>query len=192
VTISAFSFSPPRPLHAGETLEVTMSGTPGGHASFDIGDYLGGLEMSEISPGNYRGRFTIPDRFNVTRVPIFGHLMVGGSSSPRAEAAATLSAATTPPAVTDVAPPPNQTVNNSRPSIYATFAAPTEIPLNISSLTLIVNGHDVTSSTTRSGTFITYSPGVDYPDGRVTVLVRVSDAAGNTTERNWSFTIKTR
>ena len=83
-------------------------------------------------------------------------------------------------------------MNNSRPSIYATFAAPTEIPLNISSLTLIVNGHDVTSSTTRSGTFITYSPGVDYPDGRVTVLVRGSDAAGNTTERNWSFTIKTR
>jgi hypothetical protein len=192
VTISSFSFSPARPLHAGETLEVTMAGTPGGRASFDVGDYLSGLEMNEVNPGNYHGRFTIPDRFNVTRVPIFGHLTLGGASSPRAEAAATLSAATTPPAVTDVAPPPNQTVNNSRPSIYATFAAPTEIPLNVSSLTLIVNGHDVTSSTTRSNTFITYSPGVDYPDGRVTVVVRVSDSAGNTTERNWSFTIKTR
>jgi len=192
VAISAFSISPLRPLHAGETLDVSLTGTPGGHASFDLGDYLTGLALDEVSPGTYRGHFAIPDRFNVTRVPVYGKLTVGGSNAPRAEAATTLSAATTPPAVTDVAPPPNQTVNNSRPSIYATFAAPTEIPLNVSSLTLIVNGHDVTSSTTRSNTFITYSPGVDYPDGRVTVSVRVSDTAGNTTERNWSFTIKTR
>ncbi len=192
VTVTAFSISPARPLHAGETLEVTLAGTPGARASFDIGDYLSGLDMLEVSPGNYRGHFTIPDRFNVTRVPIYGHLSLGASASPRVEAGATLSAATTPPAVTDVAPPPNQTVNNSRPSIYATFAAPTDIPLNVSSLTLVVNGHDVTSSTTRSNTFITYSPGVDYPDGPVTVSVRVSDTAGNTTVRNWSFTIKTR
>ncbi len=192
VTVTAFALSPLRPLHAGETLEVTMAGTPGGRASFDIGDYLNGLDMTEVSPGNYRGRFTIPDRFNVTSVPVFGHLSVGASVSTRVQAATTLSAATTPPAVTDVAPPPNQTVNNSRPSIYATFAAPTEIPLNVSSLTLIVNGHDVTSSTTRSSTFITYSPGVDYPDGPVKVSVRVTDTAGNTTERSWSFTIKTK
>jgi uncharacterized Zn-binding protein involved in type VI secretion len=192
VAVSAFAISPLRPLHAGETLEVTLTGTPGGRASFDIGDYLGGIEMTEQTPGNYRGHFTIPDRFNVTRVPVYGRLIVGAASSPRLEAGATLSAATTPPAVTDVAPPPNQTVNNSRPSIYATFAAPTEIPLNVSSLALLVNGHDVTSSTTRSSTFITYSPGVDYPDGPVTVSVRVSDTAGNTTVRSWSFTIKTR
>ena len=95
-------------------------------------------------------------------------------------------------AITDVAPPPNQTVNNSRPSIYATFAAPTDIPINTSSVTLDVNGHDVTASTTRSNSFVTYSPGVDYPDGLVTVTVHVSDSAGNTASRSWSFTIRTR
>jgi hypothetical protein len=83
-------------------------------------------------------------------------------------------------------------VNNSRPSIFATYNAPTEIAINPSSVTLEVNGHDVTSSATRSNGFITYSPGVDIPDGTVTVVVKVSDSAGNTATKVWTFTIKTR
>jgi hypothetical protein len=50
----------------------------------------------------------------------------------------------------------------------------------------------VTGSSTRSSSFITYAPGIDYPDGPVTVTVRVSDAAGNASTRSWSFAIKTR
>jgi hypothetical protein len=190
--ITQVTMSATRALHAGESVDVTLLGTPGGHATFDIGEYVTGVDMREDTPGTYRGRFTIPDRFNVTLIPVYGHLTVGTSSAPRAVAPTQLSAATTPPAITDVAPPPNQTVNNSRPSIYATFAAPTDIPINTSSVTLDVNGHDVTASTTRSNSFVTYSPGVDYPDGPVTVTVRVSDSAGNTASRSWSFTIRTR
>jgi hypothetical protein len=190
--ITQVTISAGRALHAGETVDVTLLGTPGGHATFDIGEYVTGIDMREDTPGTYRGRFTIPDRFNVTQIPVYGHLTVGANAAPRAVAPTQLSAATTPPAITDVAPPPNQTVNNSRPSIYATFAAPTDIPINTSSVSLDVNGHDVTASTTRSNSFVTYSPGVDYPDGLVTVTVHVSDSAGNTASRSWSFTIRTR
>jgi len=69
------------------------------------------------------------------------------------------------------------------------FSTPTEIPINVSSVALEVNGHDVTSTTTRTNNFITYSPGVDLPSGLVTVIVRVADTAGNTSTKTWTFTI---
>jgi hypothetical protein len=192
VQIASVDISATHPLRAGDSFDVTLHGTPGGHATFDIGDLLTKLDMKESQPGTYVGSFTIPERFNVTQIPVFGSLVVGSDSAPRAQAAQTLSAATTPPRIDEVAPPAGQTVNNSRPSIFATFAAPTEIAINLSSVALVVNGHDVTSSATRTSGFITYSPGVDLPEGPVTVLVRVSDSAGNTSTRTWNFTIKTR
>jgi hypothetical protein len=191
-TIASVDLSATRPLHAGESFDVVMHATPGGHATFDIGDYLTGLDMQERSPGFYTGRFTIPDRFNVTQIPVYGRLTVGIIEAPRTEASHTLSAATTPPAIGEVAPPPGQTVNNTRPSIFATYTAPTEIAINASSVSIVVNGHDVTSSATRSNGFVTYSPGVDIADGPVNVVVKVSDSAGNTATKTWTFTIKTR
>jgi hypothetical protein len=192
VAISSFSISATRPLHAGERFEVALGGTPGGRATFDIGDYLGGIPMREVSRGAYRADFSIPDRFNVTQVPVYGHLSVGNSIAPRLKAAQQLSAATTPPVIGEIAPPPGQTVNNTRPSIFATFAAPTGIAINPSSVTLQVGGHDVTAAATRTNAFITYSPGVDLGGGQVTVTVRVADAAGNTASRSWSFSINAR
>jgi hypothetical protein len=189
VVVKSFTMSATRPLHAGESFDVVLEGTPGGHATFDIGDYVDGIEMHETAPGTYRGSFTIPDRFNVTQVPIYGRLSAGGAIAPRAEASATLSAATVPPQIPEVAPPPGEVVNNVRPSIYATFVAPSQIPINQSSITLIVNGHDVTSSATRTASFITYRPGVDLSRGEVDVVVKVVDAAGNAATRSWSFTI---
>ncbi len=189
--IAKFGISVARPLRAGESFTATLEGTPGGHATYDIGDFLTGLEMHEESAGVYRGSYTIPDRFNVNQVPIFGHLAVGAAQAPRAEAGTLLSAATTPPQIPDIAPPVGQTVDNPRPNVYATFVTPAQIPINVSSVVLIVNGHDVTSAATRTAAFVAYSPGVDYPDGEVKVTVKVADAAGNTATKSWTFVIKT-
>jgi hypothetical protein len=192
VSIADFTISTTRPLRAGETFDVLMHGTPHGRATFDIGNYVTDITMREDVPGAYRARFTIPDRFNLTDVPVYGHLAVGATQAPKATAPVQLSAATTPPQIVDIAPPGGQTVNTSRPNIYATFTSPSQVGINTSSVQLIVNGHDVTGSSTRSSSFITYAPGIDYPDGPVTVTVRVSDAAGNASTRSWSFAIKTR
>jgi len=191
-SIAGVTLSRARALHAGESLAVTLSGTPGGQAQFDIGDFVPGLPMQETTPGTYVGRFTIPSRFNVAEVPVYGHLSVGGVNAPKATAAGAFSAATTPPQISDVAPPSGQSVNNARPSIFATFATPSDIGVDVGSAQIVVNGHDVTSSSTRTNGFITYSPGVDYADGPVQVAVRVADLAGNVVTRSWTFTIKTR
>ncbi len=187
--IASVALSVVHPIRVGESFDVVLKGTPGGRASFDIGDLLTSLPMRETQPGAYVGRFTVPEHFNVTQVPVYGRLSVAGNDAPRTQATQTLSATSTPPVVGEVAPPPGQTVNNHRPSVFATFSAPTEIAINASSVTLEVNGHDVTSSATRTPGFITYSPGVDLPTGPIVVIVRVADAAGNAATKTWTFTI---
>ncbi|MDQ2908513.1 MAG: copper amine oxidase N-terminal domain-containing protein, partial [Candidatus Eremiobacteraeota bacterium] len=188
--IASVALSVQRPLRAGESFDVVMKATPGGRATFDIGDYLSNLPMRETAPGVYTGRFRIPDRFNLTDVPVYGELTVGRTTAPRLAAAQTLSATTTPPTIDQVAPMPGQTINNPRPSIYATYDAPTSIGINTESVALIVDGHDVTSAATRVGSFIMYSPSIDLDSGPVRVEVKVSDTAGNTATKAWGFTVR--
>jgi len=191
-TITSLSLSAARPLRAGETLTAVLRGTPGGVASFDIGDVLTDVPMREWPAGMYVGHFTIPDRFNVAQAPVYGNLRVGTASAPRAQAPTQLSTSTTPPQITEVAPRPGQTVNTRRPTLYAAFNSPADIGIDISSIVIRVNDRDVTASATRAPTFITYSPGVDLPEGEVVVSARVADSAGNVGTRQWKFTVNAR
>lgn len=190
VTISSFAIDAPHALRPGDEFNVSLAGTPGGTASFDIGTYLTGLPMRETRPGSYVARYTIPPNVNFGQTPVYGHLSGGGQSAPRAEAQTFLAVASTPPQVVDIAPRDGQSVNNDRPSIYATFRAPAGVAINPSSATISVNGLDVTPSSTRTGEFITYSPSVALNDGPVSVQVRVADQAGNVQTRTWSFVIR--
>lgn len=189
VAITSIQFSPDRPLRAGETVNITLTGTPGGRATFDIGPYFTNLPMREQGSGTYRATYKIPQGANFSAVSIFGHLSVGASQAPRAVSGALLSASSSPPTIEDVAPDDGATVNNSRPSIYATFSS-SDVPVNPSSAQIIINGHDVTSSATRSPAFITYIPSLVYPSGPVRVTVRVADLAGNAISKSWTFTIR--
>jgi hypothetical protein len=112
-----------------------------------------------------------------------------GVDAPQAVSQSTVSVSTQPPGITDFAPEDGAVVNNSRPSIYATFASGT-VDVNPSNTRIEVNGHDVTSSSLRTARFIDYTPGIDYPSGPMHVTVRVSDAAGNVAVKSWTFFIR--
>ncbi len=189
VAITRIDVEPARPLRAGDTLTVTMHGTPGGFGGYDIGPYITNLTFTESEPGVYSGSYVIRRGQNFANAPIFAHLNVHGTDASPAESHATVSVSTEAPGVSDFAPDSGATVNSSRPSIYATFAAGT-VPVNASSERLVVNGHDVTSSAMRTERFIDYSPGVDYPDGAMRVEVSVADEAGNSVVKEWTFYIK--
>lgn len=178
------------PLRAGNTFTVTLHGTAGGKASFDIGSYVIGVPMPETQPGTYRAQYTIPSGVSFGRTTIYGHLTAGGIDAPRAEASQLVAVTTTPPQIVDIAPANGQTVNNNRPSIYATFRAPTDVGINPSSAKIEVNGLDVTASSTRTDSFITYTPSVALNDGPVAVTITVADNAGNQQTRSFSFTIR--
>ena len=178
-----------RPLRAHDRVDVTLHGTPGGAATFDIGSYVTDLAMSERGAGTYVGSYVLPAGANFTDVPIIGHLRVRGSTAPDVQASRALSASSSPPGVTDFAPDENARVNTNRPAIYATFASDA-VPVNPSSIIMWVNGRDVTANCVRSAQFIQYMPAYSYPLGPVRVTVRVSDRAGNTTTKSWTFTIR--
>jgi hypothetical protein len=180
-------------LRAGDAFTVTMHGTPGGAASFDIGTYVQGLPLPEdrAQPGTYATSYKVPEGVNFGRTSIYGHLTVGATSAPRAEASQLLVVTTTPPQIVDIAPSFGLTVNNNKPSIYATYRTPTDVGISVSSVRLEVNGLDVTPSATRTDTFVTYSPSVPLADGPVSVKVSVADNAGNLVTRSWIFSVRT-
>jgi len=191
VAIAAIGVSPERPLRKNDTLSIVMHATPGGVASYDLGPYVTNLPLRETAPGVYSGSYRVGAGVNFANVPVFGHLSVHGGAPTTWESSALVSISTEPPGINDFAPGNGVTVNNSRPSIYATFASGV-VPVNASSAKIEVNGHDVTSSATRSDRFIDYMPQVDYRSGPVRVIVRVSDEAGNTSTKSWTFYIKSR
>ena len=189
--ISDISVAPDRSLRKGDTLVVTMHGTPGGLAAFDVGPYVTMLPLRETQPGAYVGSYKVTGGVNFADAPIFGHLNVRGSEAPVGVSSTLVSISTEAPGIGDFAPGNGATVNNSRPSIYATFSAGA-VAVNASSATIEVNGRDVTSSSTRSARFIDYMPQVDLRDGTVRVIIRVADEAGNMTTKTWTFFIKMR
>ena len=189
VSIASIAIAPHRPLAAGGTLSVTLRGTPGGTADFDIGPYVRGLSLAETQPGVYTGSYTVKRGENFADAPVFGYLHAGGADAPRGESGSTVSVSTEPPGIVDFAPDEGAAVNNARPNIYATFASGT-VPVNASSARIEVNGHDVTSSSIRTERFIEYTPGIDYPAGPMRVTVQVKDAAGNAASKSWTFFIR--
>ncbi|MBV8643927.1 MAG: hypothetical protein JO225_08430, partial [Candidatus Eremiobacteraeota bacterium] len=170
---------------------VTMHGTPGGKASFDIGSYLTGLPLPETQPGTYTTKYTVPAGVNFSRTTVYGHLTIGTTEAPRAEAPQLVAVTTTAPQIVDIAPPGGQTVNNNKPSIYATYRSPTDVGIDVAKVRIEVNGLDVTAASTRTDQFITYSPGAALPDGPVTVKITIADNAGNPQSRSWTFNVRT-
>ncbi|HKU67669.1 MAG TPA: copper amine oxidase N-terminal domain-containing protein [Candidatus Baltobacteraceae bacterium] len=189
LAIAGIDVSPDGPLRTGQTLYVTLHGTPGGHAVYDIGPYVTNQQLSETQPGVYTGTYKVARGQNFAGAPVLGRLNAHGMDAPQAVSKATVSVSTQPPGIVDFAPDDGSTVNNPRPSIYATFAAGT-VDVNSSSARIEVNGHDVTSGALRTERFIHYTPGIDYPNGAMRVTVRVSDAAGNTATKSWTFFIR--
>ena len=187
--ISSVDLDADRPLRAGQSITVTVHGTPGGAATFDIGPYVTNVAMAERSAGTYVGTYALPRTANFNDVPIFAHLRVAGVNAPDAQSSRTLSVAGSAPGIRDFAPDQGAVVNSNRPAIYATFATEA-VDVNPSSIILWVNGRDVTANTVRTPHYIQYLPSYTYPAGTVRVTVRVSDRAGNTTTKSWSFSIK--
>lgn len=187
--ISSVETDANHPLRAHDRMSVTLHGTPGGAATFDIGPYVTSLAMSERGPGVYVSSYEIPNGANFRDVPIIGHLRAHGADAPDAQASQSLSASSSPPGVSAFGPDEGATVNTGHPAIYATFAADA-VPVNPSSIVLWVNGRDVTSNCVRTGQFIQYLPSYTYPNGPVRVTVRVSDRAGNSTTKSWTFSIR--
>jgi Copper amine oxidase N-terminal domain len=175
-------------LRAGQTLLVRATGTRGANVAFDIGDLVGGIPMTETQPGRYEGSFNIQVGTNFINAPIVVRASKGASRA-QAVAADPLTIITTPPSIKEAAPASGATVNNLRPSLYATFATLGDRGMQADSLRLWVDGVDVSAAAVRTPGYISYLPQEDLNAGVISVKIRGFDTAGNPLEYKWSFVI---
>ena len=132
-----------------------------------------------LANGQWSASVTLPDGINtVTATAINGTLQATASINVQID--------TTPPVLAVTSPANGQIVNNRRPSIQVSFSDAGS-GLNLASYQKILNGTDITSTTTVSANGAVYQPGSDLPTGDNQVQVSIADVAGNITTVNSRF-----
>jgi len=188
VQITSFSHNAARALRAGETVTVTLRGTPGGTATFDIFGVAASMPMREVSPGVYQGTYTVRPGDNVANAAIFAHLRLGATEAPLVQAGTPVTIDSLPPIIRQRIPEPNSTINNARPNIVVTFEDQGGSGIDAAATRLVVNGQNVTGRATITETVVAYNP-PEPVNGRVAVQVLLRDRAGNQTDSAWAFTV---
>ncbi|HEY3247386.1 MAG TPA: copper amine oxidase N-terminal domain-containing protein [bacterium] len=186
VRIASVTQSATTPLRAGQRVDVTLQGTPGGTATFDIFGIVAGVAMTEASPGVYRGSYTVRAGETVVDAAIIGRLRVG-SQEVLVAADRSITIDTAPPEITSRSPAPNANVNNARPNIVVRFEDE-GAGIDPNATRLLVNGQNVTAAATISADRVSYNPPQPL-SGSVRVEVRLVDKAGNQTNSSWTFAI---
>jgi PGF-pre-PGF domain-containing protein len=95
---------------------------------------------------------------------------------------------TNPPTITIVSPLDNAIITETMPTIQATFSDSSGI--NSSTVSLSVDGTDVTAHATITTTGISYTPTTPLTYDTHTVILQISDISGNDAEKSWSFVIQ--
>jgi len=175
-------------FRAGQTLHVTMDGTPGGTAAFDLSNVAVANRMTETRPGHYEGTYVVDVGTNLVDAPIIVHFQKNGVTA-QAEGPDPLAIITSPPTVEDVKPEAGSQVNNAKPNIYATFSTFGDRGMDAQSLKILVDGKDVSAQATRTAAFISYLPASALSGGTIAVEVTGTDTAGNPLDFKWSFSI---
>ena len=177
-------------FRAGQTLFVTLKGTPGGTAAFMMPGVAKAqsVGMRESPPGTYIGSYTVPAGVAVKGAAILAAIQKNGKSSPLLQSSDMVTIDGVGPTIRNLSPAPNAALPPGRPLIYGTYS---EGVTGISSgaTKLLVNGKDVTADATITDAFFSYKPGADLPAGVNTVKVAAGDAAGNVISREWSFKV---
>ena len=189
--VTSFTQDATRPLRAGDVLTATLTGTPGGQASFTIPGVVENVPMREGAAGVYTGAFTIPKNVSVAGAAVLGKVVIGGVSSPLIQASGTVTAAGIPPKVTDLSPARGATVESDRPLIYATVSDAGGIGIDPNATRISLDGADVTDAATVTPVFVSVKPAQPLAAGRHTVRLALTDKAGNTEAADWDFTVST-
>lgn len=189
--VTSFTDDARKPLRAGDVLKATLSGTPGGKATFAILGAAENIPMTETSPGVYVGSYTVVRNTAAQDAAVIGKLVVGTVQSPLIQASGLLSIDSQPPKITDFGPPQNASVESDRPLIYATLSDGAGTGVSPEATHIRVDGADVTPNAETTGSLFTFKPGTPLAGGPHTVSVLISDRAGNTAAANWSFRVST-
>ena len=180
-----------RTLQPGDTLTVTMTGTDNASASFSILGAMNEVTMTEVSPGRYEGRLTIPNGLNVNNGTIVGHLRKNGKEVIQ-EAARDLSIAAssvdtpiTNSRVTNLLPMPSSVTNDMTPTFRAQFMD----PIRPETATLTINGQTYRGNVTSNNQVMTFTPQFRMSPGTYNVEAQAIGQHGMAMKKDWTFEI---
>ncbi len=191
--IARFYHDADSPLRSGDLLRVTLEGTSGGIARFDIGDKVENRQMNESRQrlGRYKASYRIPANLNVLRVPLVGHLDVGGQSADPVHSAEPITIDTVPPVVTIFGPEDNEQTTNPQPNIAVLIGDENGSGIDYDRATATIHAgaqeHPVT--VTRQGQLLTVAVAVPLPQARIILTVDAYDLAGNLTRTTRAFDV---
>lgn len=177
-------------LRAGERLNVTLSGTAGGNASFTIPGVVDTVALKETRAGVYEGSFQVPTKGGVglSGANVIGRLNVAGKEQ-LIQGANPIAFDPDAPTISAFSPAQADKLADRRPNISAAYADPSGSGIDRASVRLLVDGKDVTSAATRGEGLLVYTPREDLAIGAHTVELTVGDVAGNSAKKSWSFTV---
>lgn len=186
--ITAIAPDEPGPWKAGGQVRVRMRGTPGGQASFDIGDIIRGIPLAENAAGDYRGTYTVRAGDNLTSAPLTGHLRVGGTDAPALVSDQRITLDTTDPLILSVVPDQGDRTEDPSPTIQVRYSDPNGSGVDPARVRLRVDNADVTPKATVDSASLTY-PAANLAVGDHRLDITVTDLAGNSVSRRVVFTV---
>ncbi len=190
--IDQFYHDAEKPLKAGDLLGVTLEGTPGGTAWFDIGDVQTRIPMTESRRrrGRYDTEYRITEGLIALGVPLIGHLEAAGKTAAPAQSADPITIDTVPPQVTVFGPGQDERTTNRQPNIAILITDENGVGVDYdrSTVECLANEQPHTLQVTRQGQVLAAVP-EPLPEGLVRILVTAYDKAGNKTEELRRFIV---
>ncbi len=178
-------------LGAGSVIGVTLSGTPGAEAVFDIPGLAHGIKMREDSAGSYSAAYKVPTNRNACfeSAAVLACLRDGEQFSQPAAAQRLLKIDAAPPVIDHVYPRPSAKVVRMRVPILAQVSDQSGSGLAIERARLLLDEHDVSDFLVVTNGAATYLPTNDLDPGEHSVHLIVYDRAGNMKSQSWAFTV---
>lgn len=189
VSIQAFTHSANEWIRPGETINVTLVGTPGMQANFGISGVTERVPMRETASGRYEGSWTAPAnrQIGISGASIIGTLQ-STTDSRSIQAATNVSIDTLAPKITQVLPEANAQVVQGDVSVSAVFDDGGGSGVDSNTVRILVNGQDVTRDATVTTAFANLRTN-RVVVGRNIAVVSLSDMAGNQVIRTWEFVV---
>jgi hypothetical protein len=180
-------------LKSGDTLIVTMRGTPGCTAFFDITNLVFGVFMNETSPGNYEGKYTVLASDSVEDATVVGHLLNDKNKEASLKAGVMVNIGTGSTGgirFAQIMPEENSTADNARPNILIVIDSNYDNKgINPKTVKLLLNGNDVTSKAVINNFTTSYNPPSNLPQGNNKVSFSALDYYNRQIYKEWSFNI---
>lgn len=192
VVIERFTSNPNERLEPGTELIFTMQGTPNGRALFTIDNIVTNRRMQEVSPGVYKGRYTIRRQDNFPSVLQVSATLQANGQIARTQLDQRIVNDNTPhtgsrPQIGNVSPRDNESVPYSNNfTVTGNFSDDHHKGIDPKSVQILFDGRDVTGQSSITSQNFSYRP-VNLAAGNHTVEVRARDYDGTVSRTNWNF-----